>query len=283
MSRVFEGVSGASETKAVVESEVLNKAITDILIKNAQLCDKTGKIIQKINTCRSADNINIPGGIKQQAALVILQACSQDAEATSKISNEIANAVDAQAKAGTASGAGLLFNGLTSNSSEIKTKVTNDIQNTIKMVTEQSCNIVTGVDQSVEICGSNINIGSIDQTAAIEVSGGCDQVSKTINDFSNRMSTAIKATASSGSDLMAGIVAIVFLFVIMGIIAAIIYSGGGKRRRRPMSNRMVQVDPSPYMQGFANMSNVGQGMFDAEGQGEARSKQYESPELHYDW
>lgn len=238
MSRIFEGASGASETVSTIDSDVVNKIITDIVVDNAQLCDRNGSIIQKINTCKSANTVNIPNGIKQKAAIVLLAQCAQDAQASSKISNDIANAVSAAASAGSASGAGLLFNGAVSNSADITTKVNNEVKTTIKNITTQSCNVTTGVDQSVDICGSNINIGGIEQSAAIQISGGCDQISKQINDLSTSLSSSIQATASSGTNLMAGIVAIVFLFVIMAIIAAVIYNSGNdqqmRRYRRPM-------------------------------------------------
>jgi hypothetical protein len=247
--RIFEGVSGASQTKAVIDSDVSNKLLVDILIENAQLCDKDGSIIQKINTCKSAKHVNIPGSIKQKAAAAILSRCSQDAQASTKIAGDFGNAIAAEAAAKSASGAGLLVNGATSNETEITTKVTNDMSATIKSITSQSCNITVGVDQSVDICGEDINIGGIEQTADIQVSGDCDQVSKSMNDISAKISNDITAKATSGTDMMAGIVAIVFLFVIMAIISAVIYfntgdSGRPMPRFRPQSRRPNQSTSS---------------------------------------
>ena len=232
--RRVEGVSGASQTESVIDSTVTNKLLVDILIENAQLCDKDGSIVQKINTCKSAKNINIPGGIKQKAAAVILSKCSQDAQASAKIAGDFANAIAAEADAKSASGAGLLVNGATSNKAEITTKVTNDMSATIKSITTQSCNITTGIDQSIDICGENINIGGIDQSANIQISGDCDQVSKTMADISAKISNDITAKATSGVDLMGGIVAIVFLFVILAIISAVVYfiASGDKNPNR---------------------------------------------------
>lgn len=224
MVRLYEGVSGASETKALIDADVMNKIITDILVENVQLCDKNSTITQNINTCPSSSNINVPAGIRQKAALVIAQACAQDTEATNKIANDIANKVEAEAAAKTASGAGLLVNGATSNYSDIKTKVHSDIQTTMKNITKQSCNVITGVSQNVSLCGNNINIRNIDQGIDIAISGGCDQISRQFNDLSNQLATDIKQTATSGTDLMAGIIAIVFLFVVLGIIGAVIYA-----------------------------------------------------------
>lgn len=224
-----------SKSSSNIQLDDVTNVINNVLTSDTQLCDKNGKIANLIQTCPSADGVYIPAGIKQEGALVMAGLCFQDAQKTNDLATKIALEVEALAKAKSAS-SGLLFEGVGIQESDIKTSVKTIVKNNVENKTFQDCSQSGGITNQVSLCGKDINIGGIEQSGSIEMTGDCTQIAETINKIANDIAKKFTLTADSGeswTDMIMAIGVIMVVLAVIGAMALFISSGGGGRRRPP--------------------------------------------------
>ena len=257
--KLLERASGFSQTKSVINATTANKAITSALTSNLAKCDQNANIVQTLNSCQSANGINV-ASVTQSTNAALWSACTQNVSTKNDIATAITNAIKAEATAGNPGGAGLLFNAGSNNEADVTTGITNDIESTIKNTTGISCDRNASITDTVNLCGSGVNIGNVTQTGTIAMTGDCSQISDAINSLSTSLANSITASASSGSELDA-IIAVVVMIIVIGIIIGIYYSMGGKGGGQKLARQYMKSQDRRGNMGYAKFRGI-------EGEGE---------------
>ena len=260
--------------------------VTDIInstiMEDSQECEKSVNMTQNINLGHDcsvvAKEVIVGSGssITQDIVATLLQSCFQDATKMRELTNDITEKIKSYAEKKGISGIELVKIGDTESAVDVQTYLTNEFTAS----TKQECDSTIGIDQNVKICGERIHmLGTIAQSASVEISGNCDQITSTIEKVANEITKVIDSKAASGEnwsdifDSLGPIVLIGAIVVIMGILAAMLSRGGKKRRPRPgMRPGMRSSMREPLMSSYY-------------GQGE-KTKNIEgagSINLDYDW
>jgi hypothetical protein len=255
-------MGGSSEAKST--TNILGRAITNILIQSSQNCSASTANIQNI-TLKNIKTVNcdfVVRGIEQEIDSKINLTCAQDISQNTALKNQLGQEINNQIEA--------ITKGITSNSSssEAINNVKNEILTSIDMNTFSRCAIQAINRQNATVeklefdctIRGNVTIENIRQLIVSNNVLNCIQSNTQLNTLSNKLDTIVAnevSATSSGLGLNWGIAITILIIVCVVSSLMSVYFAMPSQSSQPqllpsMQRPMVQpmVQPIPQRQGL---------------------------------
>ena len=254
---------GNQQANAESMTEVLNEAITNVMMESSSKCGQNTSSIQTINfddfgveDCTK----NFFGDISQESMQTINFSCANDAKNESELATAFANKLD-QAASAKVSGMGGALN--SESNSKVVADVKNQIVNNINMKNISECISNTVAEQTQNYkkirfkckmpgycntgcppgytcdeskCVSEFELRNIGQNLIQQATGTCTAKSENLSKIINAASSEIKQTSEAttkGIDptmmsLMSALPSIIFACIFLSILYFLLQGGGEK-------------------------------------------------------
>lgn len=201
---------GGNSSKVKSETNIVNKAMTNVMMKNTSNCKASGGVKQTLNLGKiKSDGCQvIMDGISQNAVSELNFSCVQDSGNDAEILGEFKSELDKELKA-QLSGLGI------NNKSEVDsiTNITNDISTNISMENLSECIASNFTDQKMETgdievkCYEwqtpferRVTVKNVNQAAVSKTTATCLQTQKQATESINKLESILKEKAKSKND-----------------------------------------------------------------------------------
>jgi hypothetical protein len=224
---------GAQSSNAKTETNIVNKAVTNILMESSQNCSATVSTSQTVSIsdiktigCR----LNV-GGVSQEATISQNFSCAQDSSQNADMQAKLKTQLEASSEAATKG----VTVGSNSSNAETISNLTNDVLNNVNVSNIASCVAEAVAKQEAGIArieadcrgmerGDNIvNVGNIAQLITLAQVSKCTQgnvqASKAITEFENaiKASSSAKTSGIEPSAISAGVTICIVISILMAL------------------------------------------------------------------
>lgn len=232
---------GNQSSKAVTNTDIVNKAITNIIMESSQNCTSNVSVDQELtfsNIRAKACKVDF-SNISQEATVTQNFSCAQESSQSADLQNKLKTTLDAQTEAVTK---GMTIGQNTSESLTL-TKLKNEVVNNVNVSSIANC-VASAISKQklafekidVDCTGADdktLSFNNIKQlltmTQVSKCTAGNAQSAKAITEFENELKLKSSAV-TSGIDFAASLASFgsflipTIICIILSIIACIVYS-----------------------------------------------------------